>query len=331
MVPAVDTIPQGRDRAAKLLFDHVTVVRDLLRGFVPSGLVGRLDLDTLRPLPDEYLSSRLDDRRGDHRWLVQRRDGSSLVALIEFQSTVHYRMVARMMTHTGLLYEKLARAAAWPDRRLPDVLPIVVYTGEKPWTAAQSLSETVGLTAPLATYVAGERYLLLDLRTLAEDDLPERNRMTVMIRLEASGSMAELAQVLDDAYDWLGKDEPELWLSYLTWVELVLLPLRFPQQDARRVQEQKERTRMLAERAKRWTEEWLRQGFERGRIEGVERGREDERMLLCRQAARRFDDRTGAELAKRLASLNDPAQLAEVGDWIVDCATGAELLARFER
>ena len=37
-------------------------------------------------------------------------------------------------------------------------------------------------------------------------------------------------------------------------------------------------------------------------------------------------------MAKRLAALlariDDPARLAEIGDRIVDCATGAELLAR---
>ena len=80
---------------------------------------------------------------------------------------------------------------------------------------------------------------------------------------------------------------------------------------------------------------WLRghrrearaEGLAEGRAQGVER----QRALLCRQAARRFGEETAAPLAARLAGIDDPDRLAEVGDRIVDCATGAELLARTGR
>ena len=84
---------------------------------------------------------------------------------------------------------------------------------------------------------------------------------------------------------------------------------------------------MLAERVKEWTEEWLRQGRE----QGIERGRAEERALLCRQAARKFDTETAERLSGLLDRLTDPEHLAEAGDWIIECGTGAELLARAER
>ena len=84
---------------------------------------------------------------------------------------------------------------------------------------------------------------------------------------------------------------------------------------------------MLAERAKEWTEEWLREGRE----QGLERGRAEERALLCRQAARKFDAETAEKLSGLLERLTDPESLAEVGDSIIECGTGAELLARAER
>ena len=67
-----------------------------------------------------------------------------------------------------------------------------------------------------------------------------------------------------------------------------------------------------------------RRGFERG----MERGRaEGERALLCRQAARKFDDDT----ARRLAVLLEhaaPDRLTQAGIGIIECETGVELLAR---
>ena len=88
---------------------------------------------------------------------------------------------------------------------------------------------------------------------------------------------------------------------------------------------------MLAERAKQWTEEWLRQGREQGLERGLERGRAEERALLCRLASRKFGAETGERLSGLLGRLTDPERLAEVGDQVIECGTGAELLDRARR
>ena len=70
------------------------------------------------------------------------------------------------------------------------------------------------------------------------------------------------------------------------------------------------------------------EGRAEGRVEGRAEGRAEQRALLRRQAARRFDAGTAERLAELLAGVDDPACLADVGDWLVDCATGSELLER---
>ena len=86
----------------------------------------------------------------------------------------------------------------------------------------------------------------------------------------------------------------------------------------------------LAERAKEWTEQGLRegreQGIEQGLEQGPERGRAEERALPCRQAGRKFDAETAERLSGLLERLSHPERLAEVGDRIIGCRTGAELL-----
>ena len=84
----------------------------------------------------------------------------------------------------------------------------------------------------------------------------------------------------------------------------------------------------LEERVSQWPRQWLEQGIEQGRAQGIEEGRVRERALLCRQAARKFGDDTSERLAAALAGVTDPDRLALVGDWIIECATAAELVAR---
>ena len=50
--------------------------------------------------------------------------------------------------------------------------------------------------------------------------------------------------------------------------------------------------------------------------------------MLSRLAERRFGAGAGARLAALLAEVADPERLAAVGDLVIDCADGAELLAR---
>ena len=89
---------------------------------------------------------------------------------------------------------------------------------------------------------------------------------------------------------------------------------------------------LMDARIRAWRDELVAQGQARGQAQGIERGieqgRADERALLCRQAARRFGTETAQRLSGLLESLKAADELAVVGDWIVDCETGADLLAR---
>ena len=84
---------------------------------------------------------------------------------------------------------------------------------------------------------------------------------------------------------------------------------------------------MLAERVKEWTREWFEEGWE----QGIEQGMAEERRLLCRLAARKFGGETAGRLSDLLDGLTAPGPFAEVGEWIIDCDTGEDLLDRTSR
>ena len=152
--------------------------------------------------------------------------------------------------------------------------------------------------------------------------------------------------------------ELDLAESFGMWVEGVLEPrlgIRLPS-----LTDMMEEPPMLAETLDEWAEEkfqlgrvegmeqgmeqGLEQGLERGMERGMERGRaegrvegrvegqvEGERALLLRQAGRRFGADVAEALSKLVGGVDDPDRLAEVGDLVVDCATGRELLDRAGR
>jgi hypothetical protein len=73
-----------------------------------------------------------------------------------------------------------------------------------------------------------------------------------------------------------------------------------------------------------------RSGIEKGRQQGIRQGLAAERTLLQRQVERRFGETAAARLARLLETIDDTDRLAEIGEWVVDCTSSEELLARVE-
>ena len=81
---------------------------------------------------------------------------------------------------------------------------------------------------------------------------------------------------------------------------------------------------MLRESVNEWTTKW----HEEGRIVGRAEGRI---AVMRRLVARKFGPETAERLAVQLARIPDPERLGEVGEWLLECETAEELLARVAR
>ncbi len=213
---------------------------------------------------------------------------------------------------------------------LPPVLPVVLYNGRRPWTVSVEMTDLVAVGSDLlAPYQPSQRYHLLDGARVADADLPADNFAAALIALEKTRDAAHLREALQalQALSELlrAQADDHLTQAFVTWLHQglgVAGPL--PAGEGDPLTQLRETQTMLEENVREWTREWL----EQGRAQGIEQGRHEERALLCRLAARKFDAGAAEELAAALAGVTDPARLARVGDWIIECATASELLAR---
>ena len=81
-------------------------------------------------------------------------------------------------------------------------------------------------------------------------------------------------------------------------------------------------------------ERGLARGIERGVAQGIEQGRtlaqEEGAARLRRQAELKFGEAAAHRLAELLGATPTTPDLDRVGAWLIECETGAELLARME-
>ena len=315
------------DEDYKRLFAFPRMVEDLLRGFVGGRWVEALDFSTLHKLSAEYVGEERS-RRGDTVWRVgPRGSGLHVLVLLEFQSSSDADMALRILEYTAMLYRELGRnEALGPGGRRPAVLPVVLYNGAAPWTAAEEVGDLiVPVGRSLAPYQPSQRYMVVDERHVEADDLPVHNLMTAVVRLEQSRSPTDLMRVVESLREWQRSPrDDELMGVFAEWVRRVAEGLVPRGRGLPAVRTLEEVRMSLIERARQWPAQWM----EEGREQGLERGLEHERALLRRMTATRFGMDAAERVSGMLARIADPERLAEVGEWLVRCETGEAFLAR---
>ena len=202
--------------------------------------------------------------------------------------------------------------------------------------------------APLARFQPSNRYALLDEIGTTTDDLPRDNLAAAQIVLKhhapRAGAVARwLAQRLQ------GPEDEELRRTFTQWIAYWATRDDAPSAsieawrqlaDSGALQTMANMfDREWAELAEKHRGEGRAEGFELGRKQGIEQGVERgieqemqrQRALLSRQAARKFDAETATRLSELLQRVSDPDRFVDVGDAIIECGTGAALLARARR
>ena len=278
------------DASYKSFFARRRTVADTLRAFA-GDLARHLDFATLEQMPASFATRALDQRHADMLWRVRTDRGRWLYILIllEFQSTVDRRMALRMMEYTVSIWKRLAADDLGPRGEYPFVLPIVVYNGERRWTAPTDVCD---LLAPVPKELLGyrprHRYLLIEIQAEDPAALPPDNVLAMIARFEQAPTATVLEELVGSLPDWFSRiGVPEFEELFMAWVTHVVTQ---------------------------------RHG-ERGRAEG-------ERALARRLARDRFGPGAARELSHVLDDLPEAAEVPHIVKLIFECETAEEFLER---
>ncbi|MBF0429404.1 MAG: Rpn family recombination-promoting nuclease/putative transposase [Magnetococcales bacterium] len=235
--------------------------------------------------------------------------------LLEFQSSIDDFMPLRVGDYMFSLYQDLRRAKQLPDKKLPPILPVVVYTGKQRWDVPLNVNEMIVPVPGLDVYQVRMRYLILDVVSMAESELESlRNLAAVLFRLEKSRSVETVRELVRTLQEWLKAPEQiSLRRAFAIWLRRVLLPKRLPKADIPEMTDLYEVDTMLAESVQEWVKPWMDQG----RQDGIQIGEQiGEAKLLTRQLQRRFGE-LPTWASEKLAKAESPS-LEEWGFRILD-------------
>ena len=344
-------VHQPKDKSAKAFYGDKQVVAEFLAErvlgkVIPAEIASRLDLAGLSKGQTEYVD--LEFRKVRHADLVWRAPFRDtwlyVVFLFEAQAKPDWRMPARILLETALVYDDLL--ARDPEvrrrRKLPPVLPIVVYVGEGPWPWPTRMEDLLaGEARAILPFALGQEFVLvweaLEARALASAD----TSWAAGLRLRYTRDRGEFVE----AYGRLRELLPEDGVAsraLAAWVRSALIEDGAKEAEVSRLQRLGDLERVaqtfwgaerLAERRKGRAEGRAvgrAQGRKEGRREAA-RARREQRATLVRQAGRKFGSETAEGLASLLEGVGDSGRVAEIADLIIDCTSGGDFLARAAR
>ena len=316
-------VSRRHDQSYKLLFSIPLAVEQLIRHFLDTDLADELDFERVEILATERIAAGLVRSHADLLWKIHFRESSRhLLLAIEFQSAADRYMSVRIHYYVAATYHAMTatrprRGELAPGGLLPPTLAVTIYNGQSRWTAHGDIFE---LIEPVGAWLAGRqprlRHEVLDLRERACQPLPNTNVVSWIARLELDSSAESVSHVVREVLkEHPGAEHARLREAFREWVLGAAESWGIGEETLEQVKSLKEAEMIYA-----GVEELKERAVGQGRAEG-------RATMVCRLARLKFGAETAEELSKLLKGITDPERIARIGDRIIECDTGAELLA----
>lgn len=316
------------DEINRVAFADTSMVRELIR-LLPRAFTADLNLGKLRRLPFTQIAS--GQPLPDMPWAIGLRSaakpgGQDVLLTLVFQSRPEPYMALHAEWRVALVRRHLLGQRTLTNGQLPQVLPIVIYTGTRQWPALPSVKALTASGTEARTCLQPNcQPLLLDAAQLTVEDL-RHNRAAALLALQRCDEQERLPSLVAALFEMLKLRGTRTLRGSLAQATMRMLCAKFGMkttncsQVLRLALRHMEEPEMLAERITQWCEEWQ----QRGRAEGIRH----EQALLQRQARLRFGDATAQALSLLLVEMTDTERLAAIGEWIVGAETANDFLKR---
>ena len=191
--------------------EHDKVFRTILDNkkeaisFINKVLNLKLTEKDIEKYKENYVTENLINKETDIVYKIKNR---KVFILIEHQTRIDYSMPYRIMeyqyeiTRSAIDVNKLKQKGY----KIPQVIPIVLYTGRKKWNAKKYIKEAQESFCQYRGEELG-RYELVDVNNYTEEELlQERTFLSKAMLIESKGDTENIVEYLDKVIDIVNKD-----------------------------------------------------------------------------------------------------------------------------
>jgi predicted transposase/invertase (TIGR01784 family) len=218
------------DSGYKRLFSNKTIFCQFIETFIHEDWVQDLDFSACQKLDKSFVSEDYQETESDIIYEVKFRGQKSyLVILIEFQSTVARFMALRVLNYITNFYMDYWESNS-KIKTLPPIFPIVLYNGDRKWTAPVNLSELIKPNDLLDKYALNFEYCKVAINDYSQENLLKiKNIISTLFLAENNYDIERLEQELVKLFQ-MEPDKQAVSL-FLNWFKQLAIHGRIDKND----------------------------------------------------------------------------------------------------
>jgi predicted transposase/invertase (TIGR01784 family) len=210
------------DKGYKRLFSNPQLFRELIETFVTEEWVKDIDFTDCQKIDKSFVSAHYKETESDIIYKVKFKNKNAYIyLLLEFQSTIAWYMALRMLNYVSNFYMDYVEARK-KVRKLPPLFPLVLYNGNKKWTAATDFKDLLEQPDLLRHYAPQMHYFKIAENEYDSETLLKISNLVSMLFLAENNENTQIiAQQLLLLFD---KQEDKQAISILlNWFEQLAL------------------------------------------------------------------------------------------------------------
>jgi len=326
-----EAVPSPHDTFVKEILSRKENARDFFSHYLPEHILSLVDLDSLEIAKDSFIEKELSEYFSDLLYqlrlsgfrsdIPQGSQAGYVYVLFEHKSFPERWIAFHLLRYQVKIWELFLKQHK-RARRLPVIVPLVLYHGTRHWRAGMKFSDLIeGPREELKAYIPDFSYLFYDFSPYGNNQIEGAAILRVLLLLLKYIHHPELATYLRQILPLLKELAPQ-HQELITYLETIIRYI-FNATDRVSVDELKKIVETslandideegmimtLAEQLiQKGREEGLHQGMERGLHQGMERGIQESviEVLEARFGA------VPASIKKRLTSITDRAILEDL-------------------
>jgi predicted transposase/invertase (TIGR01784 family) len=160
----------SHDHYIKSVFTNPKIVREFFETHLPPKIKEAIDFNTIEPQKDSFLDDKLKLQISDILFATKfNNEDGYLYVLIEHTSRVDRMLPFRLIKYMAAIIEQHLKKTE--TTKLPIIVPLILYTGQKPYPYSMDLFDLYGPNKDLARDIMGRPTQLIDLAKASDEEL----------------------------------------------------------------------------------------------------------------------------------------------------------------
>jgi len=189
----LDIIKNPHDSLFKRTLGDKEVAVDFLENYLPNSILKEIDLTDIKVAKDSFIDKELEESFSDILYNVSIDGKEGFVYLLFEHKSYFDKMTPVHMLGYILdiwkLYNKQNK-----NEKLPPIIPILIYHGDRKWKYGSSLSELIEATSEaISDYIPAYNYLLYDFSNYSDAEIKGQIKLRLFLKL--------ISHIFDDDFD----------------------------------------------------------------------------------------------------------------------------------